>query len=247
MRSVLATPTMGLAVCCIAGHPHWYCHHMGLGEPIGYGARLTMNNSTLYRDQTNEFERAVYITLLGDPSLRMEPVAPASALSGAVNGGNVTLNWSASADAVAGYHVYRASAPAGPFTRLTTSLITGNTFTDTVTSSNSYTYMVRAVALQTNPSGSYYNPSEGIFVTLQTSAVASAPPITVSAARVSGSLQLSWNSQAGVVYRVLARTNLAQPNWVDISGSIPATGPSTVWSDANIMSSPKKFYRIASP
>jgi hypothetical protein len=127
-------------------------------------------------------------------------------------------------------------------------LITGNTFTDsTVTSSNSYTYMVRAVALQTNPSGSYYNPSEGIFVTLQTAAVASAPPITVSATRVSGGLQLSWNSQAGVVYRVLARTNLTQPNWVDISGNIPATGPSTVWSDANIMSSPKKFYRIASP
>ncbi len=58
MRSTLATPTMGLACCCIAGHPHWYIHHMGLGEPIGYGARLTMNNSTLYQSNTNENDAA---------------------------------------------------------------------------------------------------------------------------------------------------------------------------------------------
>src|ERR1700716_1531833 len=69
LRSVLAAPTMGLAVCGIAGHPHWYVHHMGLGEPIGYGARVTMNNSTLYRSNTNELARAIYITLMGDPTL----------------------------------------------------------------------------------------------------------------------------------------------------------------------------------
>jgi hypothetical protein len=39
-RAALATPSMGLAVCSIAGHPHWFVHHMGLGETIGYGTRL---------------------------------------------------------------------------------------------------------------------------------------------------------------------------------------------------------------
>ena len=35
LRSVLATPTMGLA-CMMVGEPHWFVHHMGLGETIGY-------------------------------------------------------------------------------------------------------------------------------------------------------------------------------------------------------------------
>src|ERR1043166_5489047 len=39
IRSVLATPTMGLAVCGLAGQPHWFVHQMGLGETIGYGTR----------------------------------------------------------------------------------------------------------------------------------------------------------------------------------------------------------------
>jgi len=67
MRSVLATRSMGLA-CSWAGRPHWYYHHMGLGEIIGYGARLTMNNSSTYRNQVNNI-RAASILLDGDPSL----------------------------------------------------------------------------------------------------------------------------------------------------------------------------------
>ena len=43
MRAVLATPTYGLT-CAWSGCPHWFCHHMGLGQTIGYGARLTQNN-----------------------------------------------------------------------------------------------------------------------------------------------------------------------------------------------------------
>jgi hypothetical protein len=178
MRSVLAMPTMGLFVCCIAGHPQWYCHHMGLGEPIGYCARLTMNNSTLYQDTTNEFARAVYIALMGDPSLRADQVAPASGLSAGTSGGAVTLNWSASADGVAGYHVYRAPAPTGPFTRVTSALVTGTTYHDTTAPGGNSTYMVRAIALQANPSGSYFNPSQGIFISVNTSTNGTTPPNT---------------------------------------------------------------------
>jgi hypothetical protein len=165
MRATLATPSMGLACCCIAGHPHWYIHHMGLGEPIGYGARLTMNNSTLYRNNTNLFTRAIYITLLGDPTLRMEPVAPVSSLAAGANEGSVTVNWAPSSESVAGYHVYRATSPAGPFTRVTSSLISDTSIHETLPQ-GTYTYMVRAVALQVNPSGSYYNPSQGMFTTV---------------------------------------------------------------------------------
>ena len=163
-RSVLATPTMGLAVCSIVGHPHWFVHHMGLGETIGYGTRLTMNNGALYQVWSNTFPRAIYIALLGDPTLRMEPIAPVSNLSANAGGAGVALNWSASPDNVSGYHVYRAATPGGPFTRLTDALVTGTKFTDP--GSTGGTYMVRAVALQTNPSGSYFNPSQGVFATV---------------------------------------------------------------------------------
>jgi len=244
MRSTLATPTMGLACCCIAGHPHWYMHHMGLGEPIGYGARLTMNNSTLYRSNTNEETRAIYITLLGDPTLRMEPVAPASGLNASASGGLATLNWTASADPVAGYHVYRASSPTGPFTRLTGSLLSATSFNETVPA-GAYTYMVRAVALQTNPSGSYYNPSQGIFASVN---VGNAPPpITVTASKVSNGIRLAWNTQAGATYRVLSKTSLTQPNWTDLSGTLTANGSTMAWTNGVSAGNPFALYRIATP
>jgi hypothetical protein len=160
-RAALATPTMGLAVCSIAGHPHWFIHHMGLGETIGYGTRLTMNNGGQYQTWSNTFPRAIYVALLGDPTLRMEPVAPVSKLTANKGNRGVVLKWTGSKDEVVGYHVYRVATPAGPFTRLTDSLIAGTSFTDA--SATGGTYMVRAVALQKNPSGSYFNPSQGVF------------------------------------------------------------------------------------
>jgi hypothetical protein len=244
LRSVLAVPTMGLACCCIAGHPHAYYHHMGLGEPIGYGVRLTMNNSTLYRNQSNEFARAIYIELLGDPTLRLDQIAPPANLSASASGSSVTLNWSPSADSVVGYHVYRATSLNGPFTRLTASLTSSTSFNDTSVPPGSYTYMVRAVALQINPSGSYYNPSQGVFVNTSVSAVT--PPITVTATRVANGIKLTWNTQPGTVYRVLSKTALSQQNWTDVSGSINANSATTSWTNTSL-TVPTRFFSIASP
>jgi len=239
MRSVLITPSLGLA-CCMAGRPHWFFHHMGLGETIGYGTRLTMNNSTLYQNQTNGFPRAVYIALMGDPTLRMDPVAPPAALSANRGTSSVMLRWSASPDAVLGYHIYRASVPAGPFSRLTSSLVTGTTFTDAASSSNAFTYMVRAVKLQTTPSGTYSNASQGIFVSAPAS-------FALRAAESSHSLVLTWNSQSGTVYRVLTKTNLNQAAWTDSGYRVTATGTSASWTDTSLTSNPQRFYKIVSP
>ena len=46
LRAALATPTYTLA-CVWAGRPYWYFHHMGLGETIGFSARVSQNNSHL--------------------------------------------------------------------------------------------------------------------------------------------------------------------------------------------------------
>ena len=244
MRSFLATPSLGLT-CCMAGEPHWFVHHMGLGETIGYGTRLSMNNSTLYRSQSNYFTRAIHISLMGDPTLRMDPVSPPGALTAVAASGGVTLNWQSSADSVLGYHVYRGASPGGPFVRLTAPLVTGSAFTDTTVSSNTYIYMVRAVVLQTTPSGSYSNASQAAFATIHLTNVAL--PIQLSASRATNGLRLGWSCQVGNTYRVQAKTNLTQTTWVDVSGSITAPGTNASWTDTNFNSLPRRFYRIASP
>jgi hypothetical protein len=164
MRCILALPSYGLT-CAWSGRPHWFLHHMGLGETIGYGARLTQNNgpSGLYQNQINSAAGQIHVALMGDPSLRMHVVAPPTNVRGTTNGSSVTVNWSASSDNVVGYHVYRANGTNGSFTRLTTSPITATTYTDS-SSGGSANYMVRAVKLETSGSGTYYNPSQGAFL-----------------------------------------------------------------------------------
>ncbi len=166
MRAVLAVQDYGLT-CAWSGRPHWFMHHMALGLPIGYSARLTQNNHDggLYQTQINSAAGNVHVALMGDPALRMHPVLPAGNLSASPASGGVRLNWSVSSDAVVGYHVYHASSLAGPFTRLTSSTpLNSTTFVDTTGASGSGVYMVRAVKLETSASGTYFNPSQGVFI-----------------------------------------------------------------------------------
>ena len=244
MRSILATPSMGL-ISCMSRRPHWFCHQMGLGEPAGFGARLTMNNSTLYGTQTNAFTRGVHIGLMGDPTLRMDPVTPPSGLNGLRGPSGVNLSWSASPDSVLGYYVYRSASSKGPFSRLTTSLLTATTFTDTASLSGASTYMVRAIKLQTTPSGSYYNPSQGVFVTV--TGTSSTSPITMSIRRTSSNLVISWTSQAGITYRVLGKDTSTQTTWTDLTGTLNASGPSTSWTTSDPTKRSQRFYKVASP
>ena len=158
LRAPLATTSYGLT-CAWAGRPAWYVHHMAMGETIGYAARVSQNNSSTY---FYGYGPSVHVALMGDPTLRMHVVAPVSNVAAAGGAGAATITWTASPDAVAGYHVYRAPSAAGPFTRLTTVLVTGTSFVDTAAPGGSPTYLVRAVKLETNPSGSYWNASTGI-------------------------------------------------------------------------------------
>lgn len=244
LRSVLATSSIGLAAA-MAGRPHLFLHHMALGETIGYGLKLSINNSTLYQNQINGLTRAIYVALMGDPTLRMDQLAPPSNPTATSAGTTVNLNWDASPDPVLGYYVYRATSAAGPFTRLTSSLISGTSFTDIDVALGGYTYMVRAVTLQTTPSGTYYNASQGIFTT--TTVIAPPPPMTIVAAPIENTMWLTWNSQPGSSYRVQFKTNLTQGNWIDLSGSLTATDSATSWADPTPMSNSQRFYRVVSP
>ncbi len=244
MRSVLASPGTGLA-CCMSGEPHWFFHHMGLGETIGYSARLSLNNTTLYSNQVNPYTNAVYIALMGDPSLRMEPVAPPGALNATNGPAGLELSWAASSDPVAGYYLYRSGSPAGPFYRVTEQLLTGNSYLDQSVTAGIYTYMVRAIALTSNPSGSYYNPSQGAFVTVM--AQTPAPPIQVGASLTPNGLLLTWSSAPGAVYHVESSSDVNAATWANISGSITGTGATTSWLDTTSSARPRSYYRVASP
>lgn|ERR1043166_7085288 len=244
LRAALATPTMGLA-SCLAGRPHWFVHHMGLGEPIGFSARLTMNNSSLYRNEVNNLTRGIHIALMGDPTLRMHPVAPPASLTGTFGSNGVVLNWSPSPDSVVGYHVYRSETPSGPFSRLTSSLVAGTEFTNRNISLNSYTYMVRAVKLESTPSGTYYNPSQGIFTTVDIGHAGL--PITLRVTQSSQAIVLQWNSQIGSTYSILSADNLNEPNWIDRSGPLIATNSISTWADTTVSNSLQRFYRLSTP
>ena len=156
-----------------SGRPYWQFHHMAMGQTIGFSTLVTQNNPGVGQGgyDFNTDNGFVHVALMGDPTLRMHPVAPPSALLVATNNaGGVGLSWIASPDTVLGYHVYRAATAAGPFTRLSTSPITATTYTDPVVTSN--VYMVRAVNLEVSASGTYTNASQGIFQSLSSAAIA---------------------------------------------------------------------------
>jgi hypothetical protein len=148
-----------------SGRPHYFYHHMALGETVGYSVRLSENNGSggLY-ERVNMGSRYVNNGLMGDPTLRLHPVLAPSNLAGAAGNGLV-LTWTGSSDtAIKGYHVYRAANANGPFTRLNSTLLGATTFTDAAPLAGGV-YMVRAVKLESTPSGTYYNPSQGSFFT----------------------------------------------------------------------------------
>ncbi|HUR44522.1 MAG TPA: hypothetical protein VMZ27_01505 [Candidatus Saccharimonadales bacterium] len=241
MRSVLATPSVGLT-CAWAGRPHWFYHHMALGEPIGHSARLTMNNSGLYQNQANNMARGVHIALMGDPTLRMHQVAPPASVAALGSGATVAITWTPSSDTVAGYHVYRGASPDGPFTRLTTSLVTAMNFTDTTPSGTNAIYMVRAVKLESTPSGTYYDPSQGVFATQTSGSTVASPKVTIS--KGTGGMLVSWNSQTGTTYRVLCKDASTGNIWVDASGVISGLATKTTWLDTTYSTQTLRLYRV---
>ncbi len=145
-----------------AGRPHWVLHHMGLGENIGYNVKLTQNNNSLYH--SNFGARFIHIALMGDPTLRNDVVAPVGNLQTSVNEKDVLLTWNASTDTVLGYYIYSKNDTFPEFMRLNENPIKDTSYTDMcILYPGTYTYMVRAIKLETTPSGTYYNLSQGVF------------------------------------------------------------------------------------
>jgi hypothetical protein len=226
LRAALGSPTYTLASTW-GGRPYPAYHTLGIGDPIGAGVRMTQNLSgndggDIYRPPftTNyTYDSGIHIALMGDPTLRLHPVKPVTNLQQATSPSQIVLTWSASTDSsIVGYHVYRAASPTAPMTRLTGVTVTAMNpdgspiaetgYTDTtVEDASHYYYMVRAVKLETSNSATYYNLSQGAFIT-------NAPPVIFE--------NQSFSSTAGTAfsYQVLASNDPS--SYVHVEGALPA-------------------------
>ncbi|HLG33504.1 MAG TPA: T9SS type A sorting domain-containing protein [Bacteroidia bacterium] len=162
LRAPLAS---GALTSAWAGRPHWHFHPMSLGEPIGFSARLSQNNSSTYSG--NNSTRYVHIALMGDPSLRQHIIAPPLNLTGAnVSTNYVELHWSPSPDSVLGYYVFKLDTSTGIYNRISPAIVSDTNFAEANITLGINYYMVRAIRLEASVTGTYYNMSEGIFDTI---------------------------------------------------------------------------------
>ncbi len=149
------------------GIPNWFLHPMAMGEPIGYCALRTMNNTNGdYSLQNGGFQGAqvgrTHVALMGDPTLRMRYVAPPTAVEVTNEQWFVQLRWSPSPSTIVGYHIYRIDEANGSIVRITQSPVTDTMFvSSTVPFVPGDRYMVRALKLIISPSGSYHDLSLG--------------------------------------------------------------------------------------
>lgn len=237
LRAPLASSGWGLVSVWFA-RPQWHLYHMGLGETIGYSTRLTQNNTTLYQSLTSprSYDNQIHIALMGDPTLRNNVVSPVSNVTVTnPSSNNIDISWTASADSgLTGYYVYRSTSQYGAYTRVTTNPVVGTTYTDAAPyAGGTYYYMVRAIKLETTPSGSYYNQSQGVFDSITISAINQAPVITLTSSAsvaLTGSLTLTATVTDDDLPTATAPTLL----WSTVSGpgtatvSAPTTASTTV-------------------
>jgi len=214
LRAPIAGTHASLGLASLwSGRGYVHLQHMALGESVGYSMRFTQNNpANLAGDwPQNSYHRSIAYNLMGDPTLRLHTVRPPSRVVAVSTPSGVALSWTASPDADSGHHVYRATSPAGPFVRLTGvaatasnptgSPLTVSSFTDTTgVSGTEYTYLVKAVRMETSASGTYANQSLGESVTLAYVAEATPPPPVPtglnSTASSSGGYVLAWQDNS---------------------------------------------------
>lgn len=166
LRAGLASKGWALS-CSWSGRPYHYYHQMACGENLGSCIRISQNNYDAY--EYNIYPTFVHTALMGDPSLRMNPVPPVSkvTLSTPADKKSVTVKWSKSPDAnVTEYAIYRSKSRNSYFVYRGTVPATDTVFTDSKPYQDINYYMVKAIRPETTFSGIYMNTSIGMFDTI---------------------------------------------------------------------------------
>ncbi len=176
MMSALASRGAILS-CSWAGRPHWFYHPLAAGATLAE-CTLASQNACFNQGYFNSIGTCgAHAALLGDPSLRAQIVEPVSNLTVAGNCGSIALQWDVPAAANnAGFYVYRSENKEGPFELLTQEAIAENEYTDNPPLNMEYWYMVKSVALESTPSGLFYNTGTGRFISATASPAPEASP-----------------------------------------------------------------------
>ncbi|MGE3311802.1 MAG: hypothetical protein AB7O66_17690 [Limisphaerales bacterium] len=160
LRSITASRDHGLAAMWVRT-ANWRFDPMALGGTLGDAQLLTANETVRYLDPNNGTTRT--LTVLGDPTLRLDVVPPARGLKGRRVTKGMRLTWAGGGEGVLGWNVYRSTeGPLGPFARVNEHLVAEREFEDSEAPAGSI-YMVRAARLVENGCGSYTNLSQGVF------------------------------------------------------------------------------------
>ncbi|MCH8048172.1 MAG: VCBS repeat-containing protein, partial [Planctomycetes bacterium] len=165
LRAILADEGYGLTATWggTERRPDWgkmFYQHMSLGETVGAGLLNTQN----HKAYDNLEDTGVFLSLLGDPTLRMFVVRPPGEVTRVVGPLGVTdVRWEDSPDEeVTGYHVYRSTGPGVAFEWLTEGAPVSSPYQDTNGGVN-YSYLVRAVKTETTGGGTFVNLSAGVY------------------------------------------------------------------------------------
>ncbi len=241
LRSVLGSSSYTLTAAC-AGLPHWYFHHMALGETVGFSTKTTQKNSGAYGPNTIG-RHEVHIGLMGDPTLRMHPVIPVSNLNASPVGGGVTLSWNPSGDdSILAHAIYRSDSMQSSFTRVGMTAAGANSFTE-APSPGAYIYMVRAIKLESSPSGSYTNASQGVFVNATVAAPPPAAPSQLQGLAVStGAIRLAWSDNANNEDGFSIERKTGGSGTYAHVADVPAN--TTNYLDAALLAGTEYFYRV---
>lgn len=175
-------------------------HEACTGKDIGQSMLKIINHNSTnnYLEKppqqydTPDWWNRTHFEIWGDPTISLYQVEPVTNLVLNELNGNAELQWSHSQnDSIAGYHIYEASSEFGKYERISTSLITTNSFQLSDYHFNHW-YMVKAVRKQESGCGKFLQPSLGISLKADL-------PLTIDEANASSMITLSPNPTTGMI------------------------------------------------
>jgi hypothetical protein len=101
-------------------------------------------------------------------------------------------------------------------------------------------------ATETNTVLQFAAENDYTFFGLDNISVTPLPPLGFSSVQqLTNTYEFTWDAMPGLVYQVQYKTNLLQPNWINLGSAIPATANVLSISDTNaLLVSPERFYRL---
>jgi hypothetical protein len=163
MRAALASEPSILS-CSWAGRPHWYYHHLGLDFPLGYSAKVTLNNVIDYlppliiQNNQQSFPEGlllqIHTSLLADPTLKVNPnpdVEHLDNLSAIDENDDTKITWDMPSSSSGNWDIYFTVDKSEKWHKANSEPITTNEFYHDFKFDGEITYLVREIISENDP------------------------------------------------------------------------------------------------